>query len=239
MTEIVLKVKNLSAGYGNIQVLHDISLKVKKGQVVTVLGTNGAGKTSLLRALSGLITTQHGSIRLMQREITNLPAHNLPGAGMVHVPEGRHIFGTMTIWENLELGAFTVADVSTRHERIEKVFDLFPILAERRHQNASYLSGGEQQMLAIGRALMAEPTLLLLDEPSMGLSPILVKQVMAIVDRLRESGVTILLVEQNSRVALKHADYGYLLELGRFVKQGPAADFAQDASIIRTYLGEV
>jgi branched-chain amino acid transport system ATP-binding protein len=239
MPETVLEVRNLSAGYGSIRVLHDISLKVERGQVVTVLGTNGAGKTSLLRALSGLIAAEQGTIRLLQREVTNLPAHKLPAAGMVHIPEGRHIFGTMTIRENLELGAFTVADARTRHERIDKVFQIFPILAERRRQDARYLSGGQQQMLAIGRGLMAAPALLLLDEPSMGLAPIMVKEIMAIVDRLRDSGVTILLVEQNSRVALKHANYGYLLELGRVVREGFAADLALDESIIRTYLGEV
>jgi branched-chain amino acid transport system ATP-binding protein len=239
MPETVLEVRNLSAGYGSIQVLHDISLKVERGQVVTVLGTNGAGKTSLLRALSGLIAAEEGTIRLLQREVTNLPAHKLPAAGMVHVPEGRHIFGTMTIRENLELGAFTVADARTRHERIDKVFQIFPILAERQRQDARYLSGGQQQMLAIGRGLMAAPALLLLDEPSMGLAPIMVKEIMAIIDRLRDSGVTILLVEQNSRVGLKHANYGYLLELGRVVREGFAADLALDESIIRTYLGEV
>jgi branched-chain amino acid transport system ATP-binding protein len=239
MPDTVLEVQNLSAGYGGIRVLHDISLKVEKGRVVAVLGTNGAGKTSLLRALSGLIAAEQGVIRLMQREVTNIPAHKLPAAGMVHVPEGRHIFGTMTIRENLELGAFTVADAGTRHERIDKVFEIFPILAERQGQDARYLSGGQQQMLAIGRGLMAAPTLLLLDEPSMGLAPIMVKEIMVIIDRLRESGITILLVEQNSRVALRHADYGYLLELGRIVREGCAAELARDDSIVRTYLGEV
>ena len=237
MSQFVLEVQNIDAHYGAVQALHGISLKVKQGQLVALLGTNGAGKTTVLRTISGLLRASRGSVRLLGDDITKRAAHTLPHSGLVHVPEGRQIFGSMTVTENLELGSFTLSDAVERQRRLDDVFSLFPILAERRRQDGSYLSGGQQQMLAIGRALMAGPKMLLLDEPSMGLAPLLVKEVMQIVERLHQGGVTILLVEQNSKVALRFADYAYVLDTGRIALQGEAHDLLKDDAIIRTYLG--
>jgi branched-chain amino acid transport system ATP-binding protein len=233
----VLSVVDLHVRYGNVPVLHGISIEVGRGQLVALLGANGAGKTTALKAISGLLPPHSGAVTLLDRDITRTPAHRLPSCGLVHVPEGRHVFGSMSVQENLELGSFTLADNTERARRLSEVFETFPVLAERRRQDASYLSGGQQQMLAIGRALMAKPMLLLLDEPSMGLAPLLVKEVMKIVDRLHANGTTILLVEQNSKIALKFADYGYVLDAGRIALEGKAADLLHDDAVVRTYLG--
>ncbi len=237
MSDTVLSAENIVARYGSIEALHGVSFSVKRGQVVALLGANGAGKSTVLRVLSGLLPAASGTVRFLGEDITRLPAHRLPHGGLVHVPEGRRIFGDMTIKENLDLGSFTLGDDAERRRRMDHVFELFPILAQRRNQDASYLSGGEQQMLAIGRALMAGPKVLLLDEPSMGLAPQLVKEVMNIVQRLNREGVTILLVEQNSKAALKFADYGYVLETGRIVLEGSGHDLSNDDAVISAYLG--
>lgn len=236
-SEIVLSADRIVARYGSIEALHGVSLTVKKGQIVALLGANGAGKSTTLRTLSGLLTASSGTVRFLGEDITRVPAHRLPHSGLVHVPEGRRIFGGMTIKENLDLGSFTLANDVERRRRMDHVFEIFPILARRQNGDASNLSGGEQQMLAIGRALMASPKVLLLDEPSMGLAPQLIKEVMNIVQRLNREGVTILLVEQNSKVALKFADYGYVLEAGRIVLEGPGSVLANDDAVIGAYLG--
>lgn len=235
--DIVLAADRIVTRYGATQALHGVSLSVERGQIVALLGANGAGKSTTLRTLSGLIPASSGSVRFLGEDITRLPAHHLPHRGLVHVPEGRRIFGDMTIKENLDLGSFTLADDVERRRRLDHVFELFPILAHRRNGDARNLSGGEQQMLAIGRALMAAPKVLLLDEPSMGLAPQLIKDVMTIVQRLNREGVTILLVEQNSKVALKFADYGYVLKAGRIVLEGSGSDLANNESVINAYLG--
>jgi branched-chain amino acid transport system ATP-binding protein len=237
--EIVLSADRIVARYGSIEALHGISLSVRRGQIVALLGANGAGKSTTLRTLSGLMTASSGTVSFLGEDITKVPAHRLPHSGLVHVPEGRRIFGDMTIRENLDIGSFTLSNDAERKRRMDHVFDLFPILARRQNGDASNLSGGEQQMLAIGRALMAAPKVLLLDEPSMGLAPQLIKEVMNIVQRLNREGVTILLVEQNSKVALKFADYGYVLEAGRIVLEGPGSQLATDEAVISAYLGNV
>ncbi|WP_217578756.1 ABC transporter ATP-binding protein [Mesorhizobium sp. GbtcB19] len=235
--EIVLCADRIVTRYGGIEALHGVSLSVRRGQVVALLGANGAGKSTMLRTLSGLITASLGSVHFLGEDITRVPAHRLPHRGLVHVPEGRRIFGDMTIKENLDLGSFTLADDAERRRRLDHVFELFPILARRHNGDARNLSGGEQQMLAIGRALMAAPKVLLLDEPSMGLAPQLIREVMNIVQRLNREGVTILLVEQNSKVALKFADYGYVLKAGRIVLEGNGGDLASNDAVISAYLG--
>ncbi len=237
MSETLLAVDAVESFYGKIQALRGISLKVHKGQIVALLGSNGAGKTTTLKTISGIVRARSGSVLLAGNNITRLPAHEIARLGLVHVPEGRHILRGMSVKENLELGAFTVKDPALREQRMDEVFRRFPILAKRRHQDGSLLSGGEQQMLAIGRALMHGPTVLLLDEPSMGLAPKLVTETMQIIQRLNEAGTTILLVEQNARVALKLADYGYVLENGEIRLQGDADMLKQDEGIIRAYLG--
>lgn len=235
--EIVLKVENLEASYGRIQALRGISLEVRRGQIVTLLGSNGAGKTTTLKTISGLVRATAGRVELEGRDITSLPAHEIARIGVVHVPEGRHILKGLSVRDNLELGAFTVPEASVRHQRMQEVFDLFPILAERRNQDASLLSGGEQQMLAMGRALVARPQVMLLDEPSMGLAPKLVTDIMRIIKRLNEHGTTILLVEQNARIALKLAHYGYVMENGIVRMADDAAVLRQDDAIVQAYLG--
>jgi branched-chain amino acid transport system ATP-binding protein len=237
-SEIVLSAENIVARYGSVEALHGVSLSVRRGQVVALLGANGAGKSTTLRALSGLVTASSGFVRFLGEDITGVPAHRLPHRGLVHVPEGRRIFGEMTIRENLDLGSFTLKDDVERRRRMDHVFEHFPILGRRQHGDARNLSGGEQQMLAIGRALMANPKILLLDEPSMGLAPQLIREVMNIVQRLNREGVTILLVEQNSKVALKFADYGYVLESGRVVLEGPGSELASNEAVISAYLGD-
>jgi len=236
--DVVLRLSGIEAGYGRIQALNGIDLEVRRGQIVTLLGANGAGKTTTLKTISGLVRATSGTVTLEGADITQRRASDIARLGLVHVPEGRHILRGLSVRENLELGAFTVKDAGIRRERMAEVFRLFPILESRRHQDGSLLSGGEQQMLAIGRALMHGPKVLLLDEPSMGLAPKLVLDTMRIVKRLNQQGATILLVEQNARLALKLAHYGYVLEAGRIRMQGPAADLRADASIVQAYLGD-
>lgn len=232
----MLKVEGLVAGYGSITVLKGIDLEVKPGQAVALIGANGAGKSTTLRALSGLIRPRSGRITFDGQDVTGLPAHKLSRAGLAHVFEGRAVLGQMSVYENLELGAYGRRDDEIASD-LERIFERFPRLAERRRQPAGTLSGGEQQMLAIGRALMARPKLLLLDEPSMGLAPIVVAQVFALIREIREAGTTLLLVEQNARQALRIADHAYVLETGRIVAAGPAASLANDPQVIGAYLG--
>jgi branched-chain amino acid transport system ATP-binding protein len=238
MSNTILEIENLETHYGKIHALRSISFTVKEGQIVTLLGANGAGKSTTLRAISGLIRSTSGTIRYMGEDITRKPAHDIVKMRLIHVPEGRKIFKGMTIAENLELGSFTLDDDAERKRRMEHVYEIFPVLQERRNRDSAFLSGGEQQMLAIGRSMMTNPKLLLLDEPSMGLAPFLVQQIMKIVLRLNREGVTILLVEQNAKVALKLADHGYVLETGKIVIRGDAKTLQQDESIVKAYLGE-
>ncbi|MBD8065189.1 ABC transporter ATP-binding protein [Devosia sp. PTR5] len=233
----ILQVKGLAAAYGKINALNGIDLEVERGQIVTLLGANGAGKTTTLKTISGLVRASAGSVTFDGQDITTLPAHEIARMGLVHVPEGRHILRGLSVRENLELGAFTVHDANLRRQRMDEVFGLFPILKNRQHQDGSLLSGGEQQMLAIGRALMHGPKLLLLDEPSMGLAPKLVLETFKIIKRLNEAGTTILLVEQNARLALKLAHFAYVLESGSLRMQGEAARLRDDPSIVQAYLG--
>jgi branched-chain amino acid transport system ATP-binding protein len=237
MSDTVLSLENVETYYGKIHALRGISLNVSKGQIVTLLGANGAGKSTTLRAISGLVKCAVGRIAFLGEDITRVSPHEIVQRKLIHVPEGRRIFKSLTIQENLELGSFTLKDDAERKRRMAHVFEIFPILKERRHQDSALLSGGEQQMLAMGRGLMTDPRLLLLDEPSMGLAPFLVQEIMKIIRRLNEEGVTILLVEQNAKVALKLAHYGYVLETGRIVMENDAASLQQDESIIKAYLG--
>lgn len=235
--EIVLSLSDVEAGYGRIRALDGISLEVRRGEIVTLLGANGAGKTTTLKTISGLVRATAGSIKFEGQELVGKKASDIARLGVVHVPEGRHVLRGLSVRENLELGGFTVSDAGLRRERLDEVFGLFPILERRQHQDGSLLSGGEQQMLAVGRALMHGPKVLLLDEPSMGLAPKLVIETMRIVKLLNERGATILLVEQNARLALKLASYGYVLETGVIRMEGEAAVLSADASIVQAYLG--
>ena len=238
-SEVVLKLSGVEAGYGRIRALNGIDLEVRRGQIVTVLGANGAGKTTTLKTISGLVRASAGTVQLNGQDITGIKANEIARLGVVHVPEGRHILRGLSVRENLELGAFTVSSAAVRRERMQQAFDLFPILEKRQNQDGSLLSGGEQQMLAMGRALMQGPKVLLLDEPSMGLAPKLVLETMRIIKRLnRDEGTTILLVEQNARLALKLAHYGYVLEGGSIRMQDEAARLREDTSIVQAYLGE-
>ena len=236
--QTVLELRDVETYYGRIHALRGITLQVQQGQIVTLLGANGAGKSTTLRTISGLNPAKRGSITFLGKDITSKASHEIVGMGLIHVPEGRRIFKGMTIRENLELGSFTLQDDGERKKRMAHVFEIFPVLHERRNRDAALLSGGEQQMLAMGRALMTRPRLLLLDEPSMGLAPFLVKEIMRIILRLNREGVTILLVEQNARVALQLAEYGYVLETGEIVIAGNAEMLRHDESIVKAYLGE-
>ena len=237
MTENVLALEDVQTYYGHIHALRGVSLAVRCRQVVALLGANGAGKSTTLRTISGLVPTRSGRIVFEGADITRQRAHLTPRMGLIQVPEGRRIFKGMSVRENLELGSFTLSDEAERQSRLAHVFATFPVLRARQRGDASQLSGGEQQMLAIGRALMAGPRLLLLDEPSMGLAPRLVREIMRIIRRLNEAGTTILLVEQNTKVALQVAHYGYVLETGRIVAEGEAASLARDEAVVKAYLG--
>jgi branched-chain amino acid transport system ATP-binding protein len=238
MSEAVLRIDGLQTYYGKIHALKGISLSVQKGQIVTLLGANGAGKSTTLKTISGLVRSAAGTITFLGKDITTTPPHDIVRMGLIHAPEGRRIFKGLSVQENLDLGGFTNAqDKAGKERRLQYIFELFPILFERRRQDSALLSGGEQQMLAIGRALMTEPKLLLLDEPSMGLAPFLIQAIMKIIRKLNEQGTTILLVEQNAKVALKLADYGYVLETGKIVIEGDGATLRQDESIVKAYLG--
>ncbi len=236
--EAVLTVKNLESYYGPIMAIRGVSLEVRQGQIVTVLGANGAGKTTLLKTISGVMNPQKGQIPYAGGDIAGWEPDRVVRAGIVHVPEGREVFPLLTVEENLRMGAFVRSDREGVRRDEEMVYSYFPILAERRRQAAGTMSGGQQQMLAIGRGLMAKPKLMLLDEPSLGLSPLLVKEIFAIIRRLnREQGVTMMLVEQNARVALEVADYGYVMELGRIVMDDTAPRLLMSKDVQEFYLG--
>jgi branched-chain amino acid transport system ATP-binding protein len=238
MTAPLLEVRGLRVKYGNVEALHGVDLVVNPGEIVTLLGANGAGKSTTLRALSGLVLPSGGEIRYDGQPTNTVRAHQLVRRGIAHAPEGRRIFGTLTVQENLLLGAFTRRDDAGVAETLAWVDELFPVLAKRRGQLAGTLSGGEQQMLAIGRALMARPRLLLLDEPSLGLAPLLVKAIFRTIREINEkAGVTVLLVEQNARAALKLAHRGYVIEVGRIVLHDAAAALAADPKVQASYLG--
>ena len=234
---VLLSLKGLQAGYGRIEALHGIDLEIRQGEIVTLLGANGAGKTTTLKTISGLVRASGGSVEFEGQSLLGRKASDIARLGVVHVPEGRHVLRGLSVRENLELGGFTVRDAATRQDRLEHAFTVFPILKARQHQDGSLLSGGEQQMLAIGRALMHGPRVLLLDEPSMGLAPKLVLETFRIIKDLNRTGVTILLVEQNARLALKLANYGYVLETGSVRMSGEAASLSADNSIVQAYLG--
>ena len=233
---VMLDVQNINVYYGAIHAVKDVSFHVDEGEIVTLIGANGAGKTTTLQTVSGLLHSRTGSITFMGKPIQAVPADKLVAHGLAQVPEGRRVFQQMTVEENLEMGAFTQPN-STIAPNLEKVYDQFPRLKERRKQVAGTLSGGEQQMLAMGRALMSNPKLLMLDEPSMGLAPILVEQIFDIIRRLHQKGTTILLVEQNAQMALSVADRGYVLETGKVVSTGTGAALLQDESVKKAYLG--
>jgi branched-chain amino acid transport system ATP-binding protein len=237
----MLKIENLQAGYGKVQVLHGISIHVPKGKVVTLIGSNGAGKTTTMRAVSGMIKPVAGKITLAGQDITGLDSHQIARRGLAHSPEGRRVFPTLSVVDNIRLGAF-VRYTNARPKGdvegdVEKALEMFPRLKERTNQLAGTLSGGEQQMLAMARAVMLNPDVVLLDEPSMGLAPILVEEVFNIISRLKAQGVTMLLVEQFAAAALKVADYGYVLENGRISVHGPAVSLKDDPAVKAAYLG--
>ena len=237
----MLKITDLHASYGKVEVLHGISLEVPKGKVVTLIGSNGAGKTTTMRAISGMLKPQRGSVTLEGKDVTGWPSHKIARVGLAHSPEGRRVFSTMSVIDNLLLGAFPRFTRSRPRGDIkmdlEKALELFPRLKERQHQLAGTLSGGEQQMLAMARAVMLNPEIVLLDEPSMGLAPILVEEVFRIIADLKQRGVTMLLVEQFAAAALNVADYGYVLENGRISVHGPAESLKNDPAVKAAYLG--
>jgi branched-chain amino acid transport system ATP-binding protein len=233
----MLEVKDLKVAYGKILAVKKISFSVEEGQVVTLIGTNGAGKTTTLRTISGLIRPASGEILFQGKRIDNVAAHDIVSLGVAHCPEGRKIFPQMSVEENLLLGAFSRSDSGIKDD-LSAAYDLFPVLAERRSQSAGTFSGGEQQMLAMGRAMMCRPKLLMLDEPSMGLSPLMMKKIMQTVKTLKSQGTTILLVEQNAQAALSLADQGYVLEVGRIVLQGPGKELMVNDAVRKAYLGE-
>jgi branched-chain amino acid transport system ATP-binding protein len=237
-TTPILQVKGLRAGYGRAEVLHGIDLQAQAGGVITVIGPNGAGKSTLLNTLMGILPGQ-GTIEFRGQDITTLTLEERVMNGMALVPEKRELFGTMAVEDNLLLGGFRQMRLGNAQwrSRMDDVYSIFPRLQERRAQLAGTLSGGERQMLAVGRALMSAPDLLMLDEPSLGLAPLIVREIFAIIDRLRQTGVTIVLVEQNARAALQVADHGYVLEMGELSAQGPASELASDPRVIETYLG--
>ena len=234
----MLEVENVHAYYGKIQALKDISLRVDKGEIVTLIGANGAGKSTTLKTISGLLRPRKGAIRLDGEDLTRLLPHKIVNKGVIQVPEGRRIFGQLTVMENLDMGAFTCRDREKNKENIDKVFDLFPRLRERRRQVAGTLSGGEQQMLAMGRALMANPQVLLLDEPSMGLAPVLVDSIFDTIQQLHAEGTTILLVEQNARMALQVANRGYVIQTGEVVLSDTAENLQKNEMVRKAYMGE-
>ncbi|MEV0264417.1 ABC transporter ATP-binding protein [Streptomyces sp. NPDC050617] len=234
----LLEVDDLKVAYGKIQAVKGISFTVDTGQVVTLIGTNGAGKTTTLRTISGLLTPQSGTITFDGRPLTGTPAHQIVARGLAHSPEGRRIFPRLTVAENLQLGAFLRKNPTEITKDADRAYELFPILGERRKQAAGTLSGGEQQMLAMGRALMSRPKLLMLDEPSMGLSPIMMQKIMETIAELKATGTTILLVEQNAQAALTLADYGHVMEVGTIALSGTGDHLLHDESVRKAYLGE-
>jgi branched-chain amino acid transport system ATP-binding protein len=233
----MLRIENLAVYYGGIQALKEVTLHLDAGELLAIIGANGAGKTTLLRTLSGVLRARSGSIRFEGKELTRLSPFDIVGLGIAHSPEGRQLFGGLTVLENLRLGAVQRTDRTGVEQDLERVNDLFPVLKERRTQRAGTLSGGEQQMLAIGRALMARPRLLLLDEPSLGLAPLLVERIFGVIARLKAERVTLLLVEQNARMALEVADRAYVMETGSIKLRGTAAELAANPEVERAYLG--
>jgi branched-chain amino acid transport system ATP-binding protein len=234
----ILELDDVHTYYGNIHALKGVSLYVEKGEVVTLIGSNGAGKSTTLRTISGIQRAREGHVRFEGQQTEAMPPHEVVRLGIAQAPEGRHVFAQMTVYENLQMGAFSRPS-ATIAENVPRVFDLFPRLKERRSQKAGTLSGGEQQMLAIGRALMAQPTLLLLDEPSMGLSPILTEQIFRIITDINAQGTTVLLVEQNAQMALNVAQRGYVLQTGQIILADTAANLAANAQVRQAYLGEI
>jgi branched-chain amino acid transport system ATP-binding protein len=237
MTDPVLVIEGVTGGYGELMVLHDVSAFVREGEIVAVLGSNGAGKSTLLKTVAGLLRPVRGRISGLGRELTGLSAERVSRAGVMLVPEGRQLFSAMSVMENLLLGGYARGRGRGQRDQLARVLELFPILGERRRQVAGSLSGGQQQMLAIGRALMARPSVLLLDEPSLGLAPIVLAEVFEVLGTLRGLGVTTMIVEQNAKMTLGLADRAYVLERGRVVVQGPAAALIDDPRIQRAYLG--
>jgi branched-chain amino acid transport system ATP-binding protein len=234
----MLELRNLSSGYGAIEALKGVNMRIDKGEIVTLIGANGAGKSTTLRNITGLVPARSGDVVFEDQRLNGLPTHKITAMGISMVPEGRAIFANLTVAENLEMGAYLRRDKAENAKELERVFTLFPRLKERRKQLGGTLSGGEQQMLAIGRALMARPRLLLLDEPSLGLAPLLVHTIFAAIDAINKEGATILLVEQNANAALKHSHRGYVLETGAIVMEGPSAQLAADPRVKEAYLGE-
>jgi branched-chain amino acid transport system ATP-binding protein len=233
----MLEVRDLTAGYGAFTALWGVSLRVDAGEAVAVVGPNGAGKTTLMRVISGLVPPRSGELTFENTRLSGRPAHEIVAHGIAHVPEGRRIFAGLSVADNLKMGAFLPSARSAFRESLERVYGFFPVLAERRNQRAGSLSGGEQQMLAIGRALMSRPRLILLDEPSMGLAPVLVLRLFELIRRVREEGYTILLVEQNVRQVLKLVDRAYVLEVGRIKMEGRAAELAEQDFVRKAYVG--
>ncbi len=233
----MLKVENLSVHYGMIQAVRDVSFEVNEGEVVSLIGANGAGKTTILRTLSGLVRPSTGKIEFLGKEIQKLPAQKIVAGGLSQVPEGRHVFPGLTVMENLEMGAFLKKNREENQANLKKVFSRFPRLEERKNQDAATLSGGEQQMLAMGRALMSTPKLLLLDEPSMGLAPIFIQEIFDIIQDIQKQGTTVLLIEQNANKALAISDRGYVLETGKIVLSGTGKELAASDEVRKAYLG--
>lgn len=233
----MLKVENLSVHYGMIQAVRDVSFEVNEGEVVSLIGANGAGKTTILRTLSGLVRPSAGKIQFLGKEIQKMPAQKIVAGGLSQVPEGRHVFPGLTVMENLEMGAFLKKNREENQANLKKVFSRFPRLEERKNQDAATLSGGEQQMLAMGRALMSTPKLLLLDEPSMGLAPIFIQEIFDIIQDIQNQGTTVLLIEQNANKALAISDRGYVLETGKIVLSGTGKELAASDEVRKAYLG--
>lgn len=234
----MLEVKDLEVYYGMIQAIKGISFHVDKGEVIALIGANGAGKTTTLHTVTGLLSPKSGHVIFEGKDITKVPAHKIVSMGMAHVPEGRRVFAELSVYENLKMGAYTRKDKNEIEESLKNVYKRFPRLEERKNQMAGTLSGGEQQMLAMGRALMSKPKIILMDEPSMGLSPIMVNEIFDIIRSVSESGTTVLLVEQNAKKALSIADRAYVLETGKIALEGKAKELLEDDSIKKAYLGE-
>lgn len=237
MSEIALSIKGLKVSYGSIEALKGIDMNVKQGQIVAILGSNGAGKTTTLRKISGVLEASGGSMELFGHDITKMQPNKIAKLGIIQSPEGRQVFRDLTVEENLMTGAYTVKSKKAIQANFERVYRYFPVLKERKNQVASTLSGGEQQMLAIGRALMGSPKLLLLDEPSLGLAPLIVKSIFEIIKEIRQDGTTVLIVEQNALQTLKIADYAYVLEVGKITMEGSAVELSNNPQLIEAYLG--
>lgn len=232
-----LEVENLQAGYGTEEVLHGVSLRVDEGEIVSILGANGAGKTTTLLTISGLVRASGGAVRFQGEDLHTLPSHEVVRRGLTQSPEGRRVFGVLTVLENLRLGAFTVGDKEKAEQTLDWIFDLFPRLHERKDQLAGTLSGGEQQMLAICRGLMAKPKILMLDEPSLGLAPVIVNDVFHNIQRIRDEGITVILVEQNAKKSLSICDYAYVIETGHVVMSGTGKEMLANPEVAAAYLG--